>query len=331
MDLLSHRTARTQHGLLTHQQAVATGLSPRDIARLVRAGAWARIRKGVYADAEAYAAADPHREAPMIRMRAVVLSLARTPVFSHDSAAIVLGLGVPDAARAAVHVAQPEHRASRKAGGVVTHGAPFRDDEVRVVDGLRVVGAARTALDMARFHGLWPGVAACDAALRSGVTRADLEAAAAVMRGWPYKARVDRAVGLADAGSESYLESLARGLVVDLGIGTPQTQFGLTDGHRVAWCDIRVDRHVFEADGLLKYAADPDRALREEKNRQDFVCGFKLGVSRITLHDCLAGRRAALRRLAREYADTCARFGTSIDDLAPYVLPSSARLARRSG
>jgi hypothetical protein len=50
------------------------------------------------------------------------------------------------------------------------------------------------------------------------------------------------------------------------------------------------------------------------------VTGFKLGVSRITTHDCRAGRRAAERRVLREYEDTCERFGTDITDLAPYIV-----------
>ena len=77
---------------------------------------------------------------------------------------------------------------------------------------------------------------------------------------------------------------------------------------------------------LLKYDEDPQGALREEKARQDFLSGFKLGASRITAYDCLGGRRAALRRLGREYDDTCRRFGSSIDDLAPYRLPRSVRV-----
>ena len=51
---------------------------------------------------------------------------------------------------------------------------------------------------------------------------------------------------------------------------------------------------------------------------EDFLTGFKLGMSRLTYGDLFAGRRAALARAAREYADTCARFGTDTDDLAPY-------------
>jgi hypothetical protein len=143
---------------------------------------------------------------------------------------------------------------------------------------------------------------------------------------WPESKVIDAAIAMADPGAESWLESEGRVLVTSLEIGRPETQFGLTDGGRTVWCDLRVGRHVFEVDGHLKYAAatardgDPDAALRKEKERQDFITGFKLGVSRITAADCRAGQAAARKRLLREYADTCARFGTDIVDLAPYIV-----------
>ena len=333
MDLLSYLPAVAQRGLITHTQALAAGLDARDIAGLVRRGEWVRLRKSVYVDGDAYRALEPFHDAPVLRIRAVHLAARLPVVFSHDSAAILLGLGSPDPRCAAVHIARRHHRATTTSGGISTHGALFEPHDVCEVDGLQVLSRARTAIDMAREHGLWPGLAACDAALRQGVTRDELWEIAERMRRWPYTRRVTEAIALADPGAETYLESLARGLVHDLGIGPPDTQFGLTDGHRTVWCDIRVGRHLFEADGKLKYFLEqqgrtPDEILWEEKKRQDFITGFKLGVSRVTAHDCGAGRLAALRRVAREYADTVARFGTDISDLAPYIVTGSRLTGR---
>ena len=98
----------------------------------------------------------------------------------------------------------------------------------------------------------------------------------------------------ADALAESYLESLVRDFVLELGIGRPELQFGLTDGRRTAFADLRVRRHLFEADGMLKYAEDnpsgkdPAVVLAEEKERHDFLTGFKLGASRVTYLDLFA-------------------------------------------
>ena len=177
---------------------------------------------------------------------------------------------------------------------------------------------------MVREHGRAHGLAACDAAMRHGVTRGQLADMLGRMTSWPHSRCMRWCIEHADAGAESYLESLARDFVLELGIGRPEVQFGLTDGHTTAFADLRVCRHLFEADGLLKYEPDnltgddPATVLLKEKRRHDFLTGFKLGASRLTYVDLFAGRRAALDRVAREYADTCFRFGTDIDDLAPY-------------
>jgi len=215
--------------------------------------------------------------------------------------------------------------------GVKHHLAPYGDDETTEVEGLTLLGAARTALDMTREHGRAHGLAACDTALRRGVTRSQLVDALARMPAWPHSRCMRWCVEHADGRSESYLESLVRDFVLELGIGRPELQFGLSDGGVTAFADIRVRRHLFEADGLLKYGVDnptgedPRAVLVAEKRRQDFLTGFKLGMSRLTHVDLFAGRRAALARAAREYLDTCARFGTDIDDLTPYRVDRRAR------
>jgi hypothetical protein len=223
-----------------------------------------------------------------------------------------------------VHITRPKVHGDAWRAGIKHHLAPYRDDELTHVDGLPVLGRPRTALDMVREHGRAHGLAACDAAMRAGTTRAELSDAFARMPAWPHSRCMRWCIEHADPRSESYLESLVRDFVLELGIGRPDLQFGLTDGHMTAFVDIRVARHLFEADGALKYGPDnpsgddPAVVLANEKRRHDFLSGFKLGISRLTYGDLFSGRRAALARVAREYADTCARFGTDVADLAPY-------------
>lgn len=326
--MLTRLLARTTpEGLLTRAAAREAGIDDRELRRLVRRGELVRIRRGVYVDAERWAAADPYRERPILRMRAAALVLTCDDfVFSHDSAAMLHGLGAPDPAHAQVHVTRRKVHGDADRAGIKHHLAPYLAKEVTVVHGLRVLDLARTSLDMAREHGLVAGVACTDAALRLGVRRSDLESARKRMWCWPESRVMDAAIDLADPGAESWLESEGRLLVTGLQVGRPQTQFGLSDGHRTVWCDLRVGRHVFEIDGRGKYQAeqvagqDPDAVLWQEKKRQDFIGGFKLGVSRITAHDCHGGKVQALRRLRREFEDTCARFGTDISDLEPFVV-----------
>lgn len=315
-----------QHGLITRRTASAAGLDDADLRRLVTHGHLVRLRRGVFVRADHWGTLDEFRDRPLLLARAAQQCLRCEHVLSHDSAAIVLGLGCPDPRTALVHVTRAKVHGDAVRAGVKHHLAPYTGEQVLVVDGLRVLDPARTALDMAREHGLVAGVACCDAALRAGATRADLDRARQAMRCWPGSRVMDAAMRLADPGAESWLESEARVFVTSLRIGRPETQFGLTDGNRTVWCDMRIGRQLFEADGRLKYTAanglgqDPEAVLWSEKERQDFIHGFKLGVSRITTFDCRAGAAAARQRLQREYADTCARFGTDISDLAPYIV-----------
>lgn len=311
-----------RHGLVTRHAARSAGVTDPDLRRLAAHGRIVSLRRGVYVDGEVWRAADPYRGQPILRIRAAQLVLRCDHVLSHDSAALVHRLGVPDARTALVHVTRRKVHGDAVRAGVKHHLAPYAPDQVVIVDGLRVLDRARTALDMAREHGLVAGVACTDAALRAGTTHSELASARAAMWCWPGSRTMDASLTLADPGAESWLESEGRVLVTSLQLGRPQTQFGLVDSGRTVWCDLRLGRHVFEMDGWIKYLPDavarsPERILREEKERQDFITGFKIGVSRITAADCHDWQQTR-RRLLREYADTCARFGTDTSDLAAY-------------
>jgi hypothetical protein len=314
--------------LLTREQALAAGVSVTEIDRWVRAARWEAVRRGVYAQREFWDSLDERGRA-LHGSRAASLAMRKEHVLSHDSAALEHGMKILLRRPFMPHVTRPGVLGSRTEHGVKHHKAPYRPEQVVEVNGRRVLDLARTAVDIARDSGLGPGLVATDAAMRAGVTRADLDAALAPMRCWPGVTVAREAVDLADPGAENLAESLARLLVHELGYGRPQTQFGLTDGSRQVWCDLRIGRHIFEFDGEVKLltpenggvSADPARALREEKQRQDFICGFKLGVSRIVWADLWGrARERARARLTREFLDTCARFGDSIDDLAPYII-----------
>jgi Transcriptional regulator, AbiEi antitoxin len=327
----------TQHGLVTRRQAVAAGLTAEAVDRLARTGAWVTVRRGVYADVELWESLARPEERQLLRDRAASLRISRLHVMSHDSAALELGMGILRTSEQITHVTRPGVVGSHLRYGVKHHLAPYRPGQVMEVNGRRVLDPARTAADITREHGLSAGVVAFDSALRLGFTDRDLDAACAPMKNWPNVTLVRAARRLADPGAESVGETLARLLVTELGLGRPETQFGLTDGTRTAWCDLRIGRHLFEFDGKLKFlradaggvaTLDPTKVLWAEKQRQDWVCGFKLGMSRIVWDDLWgARRRLALARMAREYADTAARFGESIEDLAPFIVRRSRRCA----
>ena len=123
-------------------------------------------------------------------------------------------------------------------------------------------------------------------------------------------------------------------LLQELGLGPIETQFEIRDDVRWARCDLRVGRHLVEFDGFLKYQRrdvddrrriDAEKVVWEEKQRQDWLLGYHLGMSRLIWADLWGNRRRlAMERVAREYALTCARFGSSIDDLAHLVVRRAA-------
>lgn len=318
-----------QHGLITRAQAVEAGLVAERIDRLVRQSDLVVVRRGVYAERAYVDSLVTHRERRLLADRAACLRISLPHVRSHDTAAYELDLPILQARRPMTHITRPRVVGSHLVHGVKHHLAPYRHESVEEVDGIQVLGVPRTALDIVREHGLRAGVVAIDSARRHGATRTELLVEAELMRSWSFVTVVREAIELSDPNTDSIGETLARELVTSLGFGRPQTQFGLTADGRTAWCDLRLGRHVFEFDGKAKYqrvdegglAVRPaDEVLWWEKQRQDWVCGFKLGMSRVVWDDVLGpGRDRAREQLRREYLDTCRRFGTAIDDLTPYL------------
>jgi very-short-patch-repair endonuclease len=142
----------------------------------------------------------------------VQVALALAGVLSHESAALWWGWACGRLPHLPV-VTVPRHRkvteAQRRMADV--RYADLAPDEV---DG-RVTAAVRTVLDCARYLPLGEALAVADAALRDGVTRDEL--AAAAMRG-PRTGRpaARRVVEVADARAANAFESAARAIGLDV-------------------------------------------------------------------------------------------------------------------
>ena len=312
-------TMAAQHGLILRRQALASGMSADDVARRLRRGQWVAVRWGVYANSAHWDSLDGHVGKPRLEALAASLGMVMPHVISHDSAAYLHGLPILEATPRLVHITRFGALGGRTKDGVKHHKAPFGPEQIVFVDGVPVLDLARTVADIARDHGRRHGIVAASSALRTGVSRRDLEAAVEPMRSWPYVTECRVSIGWADGRCESPGEALGLLMVKELDLGDVEPQFGLGDSRRRAWVDLRVGRHLIEFDGRAKY--DDPAVLWEEKKRQDWLCGFKLGMSRLTWTDVQSDVWVATRqRLLREILDTHARFGVDIDDLAPYRL-----------
>ena len=320
-------------GLITYRRATELGMSPREIARAVRSGDWIRVRRGVYADAPTHAAAVTLGQRQRLIDRAACLRVAPPFVRSHVTAALELGLTILVPRPCLTHVTR-DCSGSHKEHGVQHHLAPYRPEDVVDANGFPVLAAVRTAVDIARTYGHPYGVVAVDAVRQLGHAVEEFEEILSAMLHWPDHRRAVNELALSESGAESVGETLGRLLLVELGHTNVETQFGLTDGRRTAFADLRVGRHLVEFDGRRKYLADlrgprdVEDVVLEEKAREDWLRGFRLGVSRVDWDDVWgAGRHAAKARLAREIDATTRLWGTDVRDLARYRVARGARRA----
>ena len=266
-----------------------------------------------------------------------MLSTRRPATLSHDSAARLLSIDTLDPPSPASHLTLYGPRGSRTNSGLTRH-RDLLPLCVERVDDLLATSYARTALDIARWHGYRHGLVAIDSVRRLGVPQSDLEAELNRMRHHPHIARAHAALADSDAGAESVLETLGRELVASLGIGDVQTQFAVRiAGGRVVWCDMRVGCHLFECEGKLKLApperggvatGPPEDVVWRQQARRTNVCAEGFGMSRIVWADCFEpGREQARDRLRKEYAVTESRFGRVP---APHLLDFAEAHPRRS-
>jgi hypothetical protein len=179
-----------------------------------------------------------------VRAKAAWLWTRRGGVVGGQSAAVLHGAKWVDSSRPA-EVLWPNRRPPT---GVHTWSDRVADDEVTVVDGVRVTTPARTALDLAVRYPVGRAVAAIDAlAHATNLKVPDVESLAERYRGRRGICNARNLFGLVDAGAESPRETWLRLLVIRNGFPAPQTQIPVRDryGQLIAvvdmgWEDIKV-------------------------------------------------------------------------------------------
>lgn len=315
-------TAAQQGGVFLRRQAAAVGYADGEIRALTRPGGpWLVLRRGAYIERTTWEALDRHVGQPLARDWAAHLTMRHQHTMSHDSAGRAQELSLLRPRRQLVHITRPGVGGSRTEHGVkhhLGHGLPW----VRsFAGGLPVTPLARTAIDIAREHGVEAGVCAMDSALRRGASERDFARAFAAMGHFPHIRRARLALALADPGAENAGESMARLLVAEsVPSADLQTQYPVLVQGRVVWLDLVVGCHAVEFDGRVKYLRQAEGGVAErpagevawdEKERQRLVCAEGLGMSRIIWSDYWGGARDRARiRLRSEETLTRERFGT---------------------
>ena len=315
--------------LISRRAALASGVTPGLLRARLRRGDWLTVRPGWFVPRETWDALDEYVGRPRLEILAAHQSVTEPHAVSHVSAALMHGVPFLRPRQPLIHVTKLKGPRTRIRAGIKHHQARCILPVVEMVRGVPVLTLPRTALDVAREDGFAAGVVIIDAIRNRGVTVEALLRDLEPMWRWPYVSTAREALLFSDSGAESVGESLLRIMIAELELGSPiETQFELRDATGWARCDLRVGRHVFEFDGRLKYrrtqeggvaTTSGESVLMAEKERQDWVCGFHLGMSRVVWDDLWGIRRERTkRRLRREYDATVARYGTDLRDLDRY-------------
>jgi hypothetical protein len=283
--------ASRQYGAVNRRQAMAEGMTRRQIDHHLATGRWRSPCRAVYVGATTPACS---------RQRAAIAVLSGPPetVASHLTAAALHGLiGFP----AIPQVTVPKGTSGRLSGAKVRRGA-LPEEEVVEVQGLPATSAARTLVDCAGVVGYETLCSLVDTALFLRRTTAEeVRTAAASVPGRPGIQRLQWALEVWTPGPHpgSVPEIALIRLLISWGLPPPIRQMPVYDdaGRFVAQVDVGCPetKVIYEYDGgefhgPRRQALDAARQARVER------CGWT--VVRVTKADVRRGGARLRRRIS---------------------------------
>lgn len=196
------------------------------------------------------------------RMLMLMLRMPPAGVFSHATAALLMGATLPLAHELAVdlHVAVPAPRRAPHARGIRGHRLALTPTDVTVINGVPVTSPARTWCDLATQLDLLDLVAVGDSLLHGPhavATLDDLAAMTARFRGRRGYRLLMGALPLLDGLAESRPESHLRVILVRAGLPPDRINHAIvmTDGGS----GVRIDIHYDAANLHVEYQGDYHR------------------------------------------------------------------------
>jgi hypothetical protein len=257
------------------------GVEPRLDAR-ARAGELVRVRRAVYVPVHQWVP-DDRVAVTALGARAAQARASVPLVFSHTTAALILGLPVVGAHNRSLHVTNRSAAARRTRHGIVWH-SPSRPEaiEVQTHGDLTVTTPRQTALDLARSASAVTAFIVADAVAHFSGDPASVRAwwAQRLEELGPVRGsrRAASVLGLVTGLAESPLESLSLLRMHELGFQQPEQQIGVLTHRGPFRLDFGWEGGAIagEADGRSKYdgiesPAEMEQRLWEEKLRHDAV------------------------------------------------------------
>ncbi len=244
-------------------------------------------------------------EQEFLRCYAVGAATRSAVLIGRSAAAIHSIWTLPDN-DAPVHLAHPKPRGPKFWPQGVTYSSmhiPNMDTiaftPTGTTDKLRVTNPVRTAVDIARIHGVRHGVIAIDSLFHKAQKpwerqkiREDLEAAIRRMTGKKGIDKARQALEWSSTCSESPYESLFRVVLREHGI-VVQEQMWIGKHVRP---DFVWGQAVAEIDGAVKLDEDPKRAALEQLQRENWIRSQLYEVLRITVPELLRNEAECVRR-----------------------------------
>jgi hypothetical protein len=238
----------------------------------------------------------------VIRAKAGWLRSREHGIVAGFSASALHGAKWIDASRSATVIDTNRRRAER----LTVWAVAIDDDEIQLVDGIRVTTPPRTAVDLACKYPVDTAVAAIDALARKARLKvADIELAAARHPSRHGLRRAREAIRLVDPGAESPRETALRLLIVRNGYPPPETQLPVYNeyGALIAVVDMgwRDPKIAFQYDG--DHHRSPRQFAKDIRQSREMTA-MRWIVVRVTAGDTDA---TILRLLADAWAQRTRR------------------------
>lgn len=279
----------------------------RALSRSVERGTRLRLRRGVFVESAVWRALTAE-ERLLLRVVALAATAVTRPVFSHWSAAVLLGLPVARRATDLVDLVVDGTR-NRTVAGARVHRLHVDGSEVIEVFGLLCTSPTRTAVDIAADGAFEEAVVLADAALALlGPDGERLLTGALEGSGRRRGAeRASRVLAFADGRSGSPGESISRVRMHRLGFVRPELQVAIETDGAVEFTDFGWEEVLAagEFDGEVKYRLDryrrgrsPEDVVVDEKNRENRIRRQRPRFARWDWAELMGGLLEAILRRA---------------------------------
>ena len=279
-------TAKQAQKSSSDWQSFKTPITYRDFKRL---GKGRYIRESEWSDLD--------KERKHLLLMDSYARLFDSPVFSHLSAALALGLDV---------LTVPDKIQVRRTGGSAPDFVQSRRDEATLNadtvlsdDGFLCTSIEDTVLSCVRFLKPYEGLVIAESALYKGLV--DYETLFKKLMASPRKGNIAArwVAGIMSPLSESPGETLTRLLLLDLGLEpVQQLQIG---PFRVDFALLEYNI-IVEFDGAIKYdgrfGLSSEETLARQENREQYLRQQGWIVVRLTWEDVVVHREQALRKLS---------------------------------